>query len=69
MSTFTSAELRLLAASDRVLEANLDETPRQREARWSAESRQRVIDRLGLDGWREHRRAIAARAVAKRGRA
>lgn len=69
MSSFTPAELRLLAASDQVLDANLDETPRQREARWSAESRQRVIDRLGLDGWREHRRTIADRAAAKRARA
>lgn len=50
---FTEAEMRLLRMGDAVIDADqADETPAQREARYSRESRERRRLRMGDDAYR-----------------
>lgn len=55
--TFTPAERRQLAFADQVEDT---ETPAEREARWSRESRERRRQRMGDAAYRAMRRAQVA---------
>jgi hypothetical protein len=51
--TFTPTERRLLALADQVEDTRDTETPAEREARWSRESRERRRQRMGDAAYRE----------------
>ncbi len=62
--SFTAEELRVLRAADDLVEEDHDREHQQ--ARWSAESRARRIERIGLAEWRRIQYAAAARWRAKK---
>ncbi len=68
MSTFTAAELRLLAIADQVEESTEGMTPAERNAHHTLMSRLRRVEREG-DAFRELRKAqIRACQARRRGR-
>jgi hypothetical protein len=57
---FTAAERAQLALADRQIDAGAHETHRQRQARFSRESRERRRERMGDDAYRAMCRARMA---------